>query len=257
VARHAPGWFGRTPSTPLGAITARSFTYWARDPRYRTVVATLPAIPVLMLLAMWVGGVPFPVAVLVPLPVMVVVLAWSTSHNDVAYDHTALWQHLAASTHGVHDRIGRMWPPLVFGALLVLVGAPLTAWGYGDWTILPAVVGVNLAVLLGSVGVSSGLSAQLPYPAPRPGDGAFRHPQVPQSSAGTAQALSLLFVLLTAAPALAAAGLWFAGVHGGWNWLSLLAGVVFGAAALVLGILGGGRGFDRRGPELLAFTMRN
>ncbi|GAA2082058.1 hypothetical protein GCM10009840_17630 [Pseudolysinimonas kribbensis] len=257
VARHAPGWFGRTPSTPAGAITARSFTYWARDPRYRTVVATLPAIPILMLLAMWVGGVPFPAGVLVPLPVMVIVLAWSTSHNDVAYDHTALWQHLAASTRGVHDRIGRMWPPLVLGALLVLVGAPLTAWGHGDWTILPAVVGVNLALLLGSVGVGSGVSAQLPYAAPRPGDGAFRHPQTADGAGGAAQALSLLLVLVTALPAFAAAGLWLAGVPGAWNWVSLLAGVVFGGATLALGIRGGGRGFDRRGPELLAFTMRN
>lgn len=255
--RRVPGWFGRTPSTPAGAITARSFTYWARDSRYRTVLVTLPAIPILMLLAMWVGGVPFSAGVLVPLPVMVVVLAWSTTHNDVAYDNTALWQHLAANTRGVHDRLGRMWPPLVFGAVLVLVGSPLTAWGNGDWAILPAVLGVNLAVLLGSVGVSSGLSAQLPYAAPRPGDGAFRHPQTAEGGGGAAQALSLVLIALTATPSLAAAGLWLAGVPGPWSWLSLVAGVVVGGAALALGIRGGGRGFDRRGPELLAFTMRN
>src|SRR6185312_4774164 len=76
VARRAPGWFGAMPSTPAGAVTARSFSYWIRDPRYRTVAATLPAIPIIMLLAMWIGGVPFSSAVLVPLPVMVVVLAW-------------------------------------------------------------------------------------------------------------------------------------------------------------------------------------
>ncbi len=257
VALRAPGWFGSTPASAAGAITARSFTYWIRDPRYRTVVATLPAVPVLMLLALWVGGVPFSVSVLVPLSMMVLLFAWSTSHNDVAYDHTAVWQYFASGTRGVDDRIGRLWPPLVFGALLVLIGSPLTAWGHGDWAILPAVLGVNLAVLLGGVGVGSGLSARFPYPAPRPGDGAFRHPQVAGGSGGAAQGVSIVLVVLTAAPALAAAGLWLAGVPGPWNWLALLAGLVFGGLALALGILGGGRGFDRRGPELLAFTMRN
>jgi ABC-2 type transport system permease protein len=257
VARRIPGWFGRLPSTPTGAVTARSFTYWVRDPRYRTVVVTLPAIPVLMLLALWVGGVPFAASVLVPLPVMILVLAWSTSHNDVAYDHTAVWQHIATGTRGRSDRVGRLWPPLVFGTVLLLIGAPLTAWGHGDWRILPAVLGVGAAVLLGSVGVGSGLSARLPYAAPRPGDGAFRAPQVAGGSGGFAQGLSVLLVVLTTAPALVASGLWLAGFPGPWNWIALLAGVVVGGAALALGILGGSRAFDRRGPELLALTVRN
>jgi len=258
VARRVPGWFGRTPSTAAGAIAARSFTYWARDPRYRTVVAVLPAIPILMLVALWIGGVPFSVGVLVPLPMMVLLLAWSTTHNDVAYDHTALWQHIASGTRGVSDRIGRMWPPLVFGGLLVLVGSPLTAWGHGDWAILPAVLGVNAAVLLAGVGVGSGLSARFPYPAPRPGDGAFRHPQVAGATGGGAQAVSILLIVVAAAPALVASGLWLAGAPGpAWNWIALLAGLVIGGVTLAIGIAGGGRGFDRRGPELLAFTMRN
>ena len=32
------GWFGRLPSSPTGAVAARSFSYWLRDPRYRTVL---------------------------------------------------------------------------------------------------------------------------------------------------------------------------------------------------------------------------
>jgi ABC-2 type transport system permease protein len=257
VGGRALGWFGPLPSSPIGAITARSFSYWVRDPRYRSVLVMLPVIPVLTLLALWVGGVPFSSSVLVPLPMMVLVLAWSTSHNDVAYDHTAVWQHLAASTRGVHDRIGRLWPPLVFGGILVLIGSPLTAWGYGDGDILPAVLGVNSAVLLGSVGVGSGLSVRFPYAAPHPGDGAFRYPQVSGGAGGAAQAVSVLLVVLTAAPAMVASALWLLGIPGPWNWVALLVGLVVGAVTLVLGVLGGGRGFDRRGPELLAFAMRN
>ena len=219
--------------------------------------AILPVIPVLMLIALGIGGVPFPISALVPLPMMVLVLAWSTVHNDVAYDHTAIWQHLASDVRGRDDRVGRMLPPLAFGAVLVLVGSALTAWGYGDAAILPAVLGVNAAVLLGSVGVGSGLSARFPYAAPRPGDGAFRHPQATGATGGTAQGLSILLIVLTTLPALAAAGLCLAGVPGPWSWVALVAGLVVGGGALVLGIVGGARVYDRRGPELLAFTMRN
>lgn len=257
ASRRAPGWFGRTPSTPVGAITARSFSYWIRDPRYRAVLAILPVIPVLMLVALGIGGVPFSVGVLVPLPVMVLVLAWSTVHNDVAYDHTALWQHLASHVRGRDDRVGRMLPPLVLGGVLVLGGSVLTAWGYGDAAVLPAVLGVNAAVLLGGVGVGSGLSARFPYAAPRPGDGAFRHPQAAGAAGGVAQGLSVLLVVLTTLPAMAAAGLWLAGVAGPWSWIALGAGLGVGGVALVLGVVGGARAYDRRGPELLSLAMRD
>src|SRR5690606_38809782 len=48
-AARVPGWFRRLPSTPLGAVTARSLTYWARDPRYFGALLVLPVIPVVML----------------------------------------------------------------------------------------------------------------------------------------------------------------------------------------------------------------
>ena len=41
-----PGWFRPLPSTPTGAIAARSFTYWIRDPRYRAVLGFLPFVPI-------------------------------------------------------------------------------------------------------------------------------------------------------------------------------------------------------------------
>jgi ABC-2 type transport system permease protein len=42
-----------------------------------------------------------------------------------------------------------------------------------------------------------------------------------------------------------------------WNWISLIVGVQAGLIALFIGIRAGGAVFDRRGPELLAFTMRH
>lgn len=252
-----PGWFRRLPSTPTGAIAARAFTYWIRDPRYRAVLGFLPFVPIVIMLASYIGGFPIPWAALLPLPLMVLLVAVSTTHNDVAYDHTAVWTHVAAQTRGTHDRVGRLVPPLVGGIILILVGTPLTLLGHPDLRIIPVVTGVSLALLLGGLGVSSGISARMPYAAPRPGDPAFQQPQVQGSSGTGAQALALLGTLVVAAPAIFAGVMWLIDPAVPWNWIALLLGVQAGLIALFIGIRAGGAAFDARGPELLAFTMRH
>jgi len=251
-----PGLFAQFPASPTGAVAARSLTYWIRDPRYFAVFAVLPLIPVLMLLVFSVGGVPFPIAVLVPLPVMVLLLAWSTLHNDVAYDSTAVWQHVAAGTRGSHDRRGRAVPVLLWGVLLLAIGIPLTVWGHGDIAIAAPLTGVCVALLLGGIGIGNAYSARFPYAAPRPGDPAWQAPQVAGSQGGVAQAMSILLTLIVALPALLASAVWW--VEGGmWGWIALAAGIASGVLAFVAGVRGGGASFDRRSPELLAFTQRN
>jgi len=252
-----PGWFRRLPSTPSGAIAARSVTYWIRDPRYRAVLGFLPFVPIVIILASFIGGIPLAWSSLLPLPVMIILVAVSTTHNDVAYDSTAVWTHVAAQTRGSDDRVGRLFPPLSLGGILLIVGTPITAWAHGDAHIIPVVLGVGLALLLGGAGVASGISAQLPYAAPRPGDPAFQQPQVQGSTGSGAQALSLLGTLLVGAPAIVAGVLWLIDPSVPWNWIALLAGVWAGLIALFIGIRAGGGIFDRRGPELLAFTMRH
>jgi ABC-2 type transport system permease protein len=259
VARRGgtPGWFRRMPSTPTGAIAARSFTYWIRDPRYRAVLGFLPFVPIVILAASYIGGLPLEWASLIPLPLMITLLALATTHNDVAYDSTAVWTHVAAQTHGSHDRIGRLIPVVAGGLILIAVGTPLTAWGYGDFEVVPAVVGVSLALLLGGVGVSSGLSARFPYAAPRPGDPAFQQPQVQGSTGAGAQVLAILCTLVVAAPAIVLGILWLVSPGSPSNWIALLVGVQAGLIALFIGIRAGGGAFDRGSPELLAFTMRH
>ena len=41
-------------------------------------------------------------------------LGWSL-HNDVAYDRTAIWLHVASGVRGVADRVGRLVPVLIVG----------------------------------------------------------------------------------------------------------------------------------------------
>ena len=252
-----PGWFRRLPSTPTGAIAARSVTYWVRDPRYRAVLGFLPIIPIVVILACQIGGIPLAWSSLLPLPLMLILVAVSTTHNDIAYDSTAVWTHVAAQTQGVHDRLGRLFPPLALGSILLIVGTPLTAWAHGDPRIVPVVLGVGLALMLGGAGVASGISAQFPYAAPRPGDPAFQQPQVQGSTGSGAQALALLATLVVGAPAIFAGVMWLIDPSVPWNWVSLLLGLQAGLIALFIGIRAGGAVFDRRGPELLAFTMRH
>lgn len=252
-----PAWFRHLPATPAGAVTARSFIYWVRDPRYNIVFGILPLIPALTALAFFIGGVPPRIGAFVPLALMVLVLAWSTLHNDIAYDSTAVWIHLAAQTRGLHDRLGRIWPVLAFGVLLIAVGTPFTVWAQGSLDSLPAVLGINVALLLGGIGVGSALAPRFPYPAQRPGDGPFTFPQASGATGGAAQAGSFLLTIVVALPPIAATALWLMGFPGPLTWIALFTGIAAGAIALVLGIRSGAAAFDRRGPELLAFTMQN
>src|SRR5690606_31848006 len=103
-------------------------------------------------------------------------------------------------------------------------------------------------------GLSSYISARLPYPAALPGDSPFQQPQSSGTLGGLSQALGLAGSLLVASPALAFA--WF-GITGdpGWHLPALIAGVGAGVIALVVGVWGGGLVFDRRGPEIMEFAL--
>ncbi|GAA1604545.1 hypothetical protein [Leucobacter chromiireducens] len=254
VARSGLGWFERFPARPAPAIAARLLTYWARDPRYRVALFAIPIAPIFILLALWVAGVPLEGLALVPLPIVLLLLGWS-QHNDVAMDSTAIWEHVASGTRGAADRAGRLAPVLLLGVPLALIGSSITVTVMGDWRVLPAVVGMNLGVLFVSAGVSSIFSVMMPYPTTRPGDSPFVQPQWSGSGSGLAQTLSMIAAILLSIPAV-----WFAvtaitDVALGDNLWAAFFGAGYGLLILVLGILIGGRIFDRSGPELIGVTQ--
>lgn len=249
------GWFDRVPTTPAGAIAARSITYWTRDARYLTSLVVIPVIPLVMIVAFVIAGVPLHILALLPVPVMCLFLSWSV-HNDVSFDNTAIWLHLASSTSGRDDRIGRLLPALGVGLPLVLLGSTISAALYGDWMVLPSLIGVSSAILLIGLGLSSVMSARFPYPAVRPGDSPFSQPQAGGNSAGLIQAMSFFGILILTAPALVAAVLGFF-VNPAWHFVSLALGVAVGVACLIGGVRLGAYVFDRRGPEILAAALKN
>ncbi|CAN5251280.1 hypothetical protein BH11ACT5_BH11ACT5_26660 [soil metagenome] len=256
AARHYAGlgWFERLPATPLGAIAARSLSYWGRDARYRVSLAVIPIVPIVMVVALLIGGVPANLIVWLPVPVMCLFLGW-TVHNDIAYDSSAFWAHVSADTKGTDDRWGRIVPALLLGIPLVLVGSFTSALVVSDFSIFPGLVGLSLCVLLVGLGVSSVISAGFPYPAVHPGDSPFAQPQAAGSSGSVIQSLSLLVTVVLASPVVVLVFVFPA--LPSVQVLGLGLGAVIGIGVLVGGVFWGGHLVDKRAPELLAFTLQN
>src|SRR5690606_261191 len=93
------GWFALLPSNAFGAIAALSLVYWLRDRRYIVNFVIVPVAGVLTVFPLLVAGVPLYIAALVPVPVMALFFGW-LPHNDVAYDSTAVWIHVASGVRG-------------------------------------------------------------------------------------------------------------------------------------------------------------
>ena len=111
------GWFGRLPATPLGAATARSLTYWVRDPRYALAIAIVPLLPVIL----WILN-PGGSSLLFLGPTAAFFMGWGIS-ADVAYDGSAFWTHVAAPVTGLTDRLGRVLGASALAVPVVVVYA--------------------------------------------------------------------------------------------------------------------------------------
>ena len=246
------GLFGRLPGTPTGAVAARSITYWRRDPRYVTAAAGLLLMPLALLLPSITGGGSWSSLALAPFAGYL--LGW-TMHNDVAYDGTAFWAHVATGVSGRADRIGRLLPTATLASVLLPVYATLGCALSGRWALWPAIFGMGLGFLLAGFGVASVISAVKPYPVPGPGDNPFGSPP-------GAATLSIVVQLVAGASALVLNlpvlifGIWAAQGHDWMAWLCLGLAVVLGSASLILGTMWGARIYERRAPELLADLSR-
>ena len=156
---------------------------------------------------------------------------------------------------GAADRAGRLVPVLIAGVLVIGLGSAVTVFVLDDWRLLPSLVGVSTALLLGGLGVGSITSARFPYPAVKPGDSPFQQPQSTGAVTALVQSITMFGSLLVAAPAI-----WFAALglldNPSWNALAFAAGVGLGILVLVGGIALGGRVFDHRGPEIVGAALR-
>jgi ABC-2 type transport system permease protein len=246
------GWFGVAPGTPGGAVSARSLMYWFTDRRYIVNMLVIPVAAAITMVPLLIAGVPLEVVVLVPVPFAALFFGW-LPHNDVAYDSTALWMHVASGVRGWSDRIGRLVPVLLIGLPLLAIAVPIAISLHGRWALLPALAGICLSLFLCGLGLSSIASVVAPYAVSRPGESPFRQPPRTGAGGSISQALVMLGSIVLSVPVL-----W-------WGWVALTddieaatmalwGGLVIGVFVLAVGIAIGAAVFERRGGRLMEFV---
>lgn len=242
------GVLGGVATGPVGAIYGRSLVLWFRDPRLVIQLVVLPVVPALLLVLAVVDRVDWFAYLAAPVAAALLPL---TQFAGISYDGTAFASELAAAVRGVADRAGRAAAVLAIALpviVIVAVAAPLVV---GSAVRVPAEVGLALAALCSAVGVAGVSSAFIAVPVAAAGKNPFASPpgsntiQVLGSYIVTAVTVVVLapvlvlgiVALVTASPVL--------------GWWTLGVGLVWGAAALVAGVVIGGRILDQQAPALL------
>ncbi|WP_426594565.1 hypothetical protein ACPPVS_03335 [Cellulomonas sp. McL0617] len=239
------GWFGRLPASPLGAVTARSLTYWARDPRYALAMAVVPLLPLIL----WIIN-PGGSSLLFVAPTVAFFMGWGIS-ADVAYDGSAFWTHLAAPVTGVTDRLGRVLGASALAVPVVVVYAVGSALVTSRPDAVPALLGLGAGVLCTAFGGASIMSALVVYPVQQPGENPFQTRQGGSMMAVVSQLLGWAAVFLLSAPEAVLAVLAITQHATAAGWAALVVGPVFGGLVLAVGLRIGGRLLERNGTDLL------
>lgn len=246
------GWFALAPGIAAGAIAARSVVYWFSDMRYMANLFIIPIAGLLPVVPLLVAGVDPAITALVPVPIMALFFGWVT-HNDTAYDSSAIWMHIVTGVSGISDRVGRTVPVLLTAIPVLAVTIPISVAFYGRWAILPAMIGLVASLFLCGLGLSGISSAIAPYAVPTPGDGPFQQPQRSGAIGVWAQALVMGLSLILSAPTL-----WLT-----WRALTVdvssamtaqWVGLGTGIGVLVAGVVVGGLVFQRRESRIMEFA---
>jgi ABC-2 type transport system permease protein len=240
------GWFGRLPATPLGAVTARCLTYWVRDPRYAMSIVFIPVFPLIL----WVVA-PDSQMLLFVGPITAFFLGWSIS-QDVSFDGTAFWTHVAAPLRGQTDRLGRVLAVVLLGLPVVLLFSvvPTVATGHADD--LATVLGLSAGAFLTSLGVASVASALVVMPVQKVGENPFGSRQGGSTAALTSQLAGWAATFGLTLPTIVLAVVAVRQSSTLLAWLTVLVGLGLGATILVLGVRIGGRALERHQTRLLS-----
>lgn len=246
------GWFALLPENAFGAVAARSLVYWLRDRRYIVNFIIVPVAGMLTVFPLLVAGVPLYIAALVPVPLMALFFGW-LPHNDVAYDSTALWIHIASGARGSADRAGRLIPITLVAVPVLAVAIPLTLAVVDSWYLLMPMIGLAACLFLSGLGLSSIFSVVSPYPVSRPGDSPFQQPQRSASRGGYGPAIVFIGVILVSVPTIWLFVMTVIADHA-YNPATFWAGIGTGVIILAAGIAIGGRIYDRGGERLMEFV---
>lgn len=235
------------PDTAFGALVLRCLRYWRRDSRYTVSVIALPVVTLVLLLLPRLVGAPAALSLAVG-PFLAGLLAL-TMVNELAFDGTALWTTLSTGMRGRTERAARTAALLLWGAPVIIVVTVASALLAERLDLLPGALGLSLGILLVGNGVAAVTSVWLAYPVPGPGTNPFTSSNGGGTAGLLSQGVGLLASGVLTLPLLGlVVGAWFVPVLG---WGLLVAGPLYGAVVLVVGIRLGGDRLDRSGPELL------
>ena len=156
-----------------------------------------------------------------------------------------------AATTGGGDSCPSPSLAAVLVPVYVLVGVAVA----DRWDLLPAVLGLSVAVLGAGYAVSSVMSIALPYPVPQSGESPFSAPPGAAGITMAAQSLASLGTVVLASPAILLAWLAWQGSAAA-DWGAGLVGIVVGVGVAVTGVGVGARLYDQRAPELLSALRR-
>ena len=245
----------RRPSRNPGLVAARAITrrglrYWTADPRYMGSLlgAVVAPLLIVMLVATVVDA---PAAVALSMGALIAgSLGWGR-HNDVAFDGSAFWLHVAARVPGWADRLGRTMATFVWAAPLTVAVSLIGARVAGRWDLAPSAVGLGIGVLCGGLAVSAVVSAVLPYPVAEPGANPYAAQMGAVGASLVAQLVSSAATFVVCGPVLVLYGLSL------WTRpsvapLVLMVGVLGGVVTVAGAVVLGGRIFDARASRLLA-----
>lgn len=242
------------PSTPAGAIAARTLRYRRRDPRHLVNTVMVIAFPILifgiLVMNSFSTGFDLVARPTILIPAVNAVMVMSIVQMELAYDHDAVALHATSGVSGAADRGGRL---LAVGAIAIPVTVIFSALACaftGAWELLPASLGASFGTILVGAAGAAFVGVFLPGRAPAPGANPFGR----GSSGGTQALLSSLIILpvtfVLGAPAFgfAVAALWYPAL----GWVSLALALVIGGAAVWGAVVWGGRALDRRWPQVYA-----
>ncbi len=237
------------PASPAGAVATRTLRFWRRDPRYLVGAAGFVIAP-LVIMVTQLANPSGSGALVMMAPVLLGFFVGLSVAQDLSYDGSALWTHVSAGVSGAEDRRGRVLAALaVYGPLLGLLVVLAVAFT-GRFDLLPAVVGLSVAVVLVGLGVGCVVGSLWQWAAPPPGANPFQKGSsggLPALlSVGVSMTATLLGVLPTVALAVGSAFVpWL-------TWLLVPVALANGWVVLRLGVSRGGRLLDRRWPEALS-----
>ena len=264
IAR-AGGWtWAHGPLTPVAAIVARCLRYWRRDPRY---LGQIPAVLMVLIIFVVIGatmpmlssssGEAAPALLSTGmigfgLGFAALMIGYTLS-ADVASDASAWWIHLAAGVKGWQDRLGRIIAQAAWAVPLIVVAGVAAPLLLGSADRVPATLGAMFALYLSGAASSAIFSALIIYPVALPGESPLRMKTGMMGSQMLAQ-----FGSLTAGGLLGLPVAILAIFARGWlGWLTLVVGLLWGAAALSAGVVFGGKIMDARGVNILQALIRN